>query len=395
MPYQLSKSSIVKGLQCEKSLYLHKRKPELIPPENEQQQAIFDQGTSVGELAQQLFPGGVNCDFEDFAQINQRIIDTRNHIEQGQTIIYEAAFKENNTLIFVDILAKDEEGWKMYEVKSSTEVKSVHVQDAAIQAYVLSLAGIELVDAAIIHINNQYVRQGDLEVPSLFTIQSIWEDIQFPMTEVPGQIIMLLEMLQQDKAPNIDIGPHCSAPYPCALMSHCWQHIPDKSVFEIKRLNGRKKFELYHKGILSMTDLPEDYPLTPKQQMQVNGLRHGTSVINHDAIQDFLSSLKYPLYYLDFETFNPAVPLYDGSRPYQPLPFQFSLHVQKEPGGTCDHFEYLAPTNGADPRVELIKSLIKNCGISGDVIAYNKVFESGKLKDLARDFPEYSEPLLN
>ncbi len=395
MPYQLSKSSFVKGLQCEKALYLTKKHPELIPPVDAAQQAIFDQGTSVGELAQQLFPGGVNCDFETYDQIGQSIADTKRSIDRGDTVIYEAAFKEDNTLVFVDILVKHEEGWKMYEVKSSTHVKRVNIQDAALQTHVLSQAGIELVDVAIVHINNQYVKKGFLDIWQLFTFSSVWDDIQYLLPEIPDQINMLLELMQKEEVPNMDIGPHCSNPYPCALTEHCWSHIPEKSVFDVRGLNGRKKFELYNKEILRMVDIPEYYPLTAKQKRQVNGLKHGTTVVDEPAIKNFVEQLKYPLYYLDFETFAAAVPLFDESRPYQHLPFQYSLHVQHEVGGTCTYFEYLAESDGSDPRMNFIKKLIVDCGTIGDVIVYNKGFESGKLKDLARDFPEYSEPLLN
>ncbi len=391
--YALSKSTFVRGLQCEKSLYLHKNHPELRDQISKNQEAIFAQGTSVGALAQQLFPGGMDCSLDDFSEIDACIQSTRRFIAQGEPIIYEAAFRYNNVLVFADLLVQDEDGWKMYEVKSSTGVKDVYIQDAALQNYVLNGCGVHLVDVSIVHINNQYDRNGPIEVDQLFSIQSIRGEVAELISEIPTKLSGLRDMLQQNEVPDVSIGPHCGSPYPCDFMGHCWNHIPEKSVFEVAGLRGSRKFELLENGVVRLVDIPDDYPLSKRQRMQVAGVKSKESSIDKESIKEFLNKLNYPLYYLDFETINPAIPLYDRSRPYQQIPFQYSLHVQETPGGACRHTEYLAESDGTDPRIQFIRQLIKECGNSGSVVVYNKTFEKSMLKGLASIFPAYADVL--
>ncbi|MFY0606418.1 MAG: DUF2779 domain-containing protein [Cyclobacteriaceae bacterium] len=391
-PY-LSKSTFIRGLQCEKSLYLHKMHPELRGEIDQNQEAIFAQGTTVGELAQQLFPGGKDCSFSDFGEINDSIKRTKNYMERGEPIIYEAAFRYENILVFADILVQDEEGWKLYEVKSSTGVKEVYEKDAALQTYVLNNCGIELADIFIVHINNQYTRRGALEIDKLFSIASVKERALELLEETPNQIARLRDVLSQGEIPNVNIGPHCGDPYPCDFRGHCWKNMPEQSVFNIANLRSKKKWELYDRDVLSMLDIPDDYHLGSRQRRQIDGVRNGTSFIDEAQINGFLQSLNYPLYFLDFETINPAVPLYDESRPYQQITFQYSLHIQMEPGGVCEHREYLGETDGTDPRIAFGRQLLVDCGEAGDVIVYNKGFENGKIEDLKALFPEVTASL--
>lgn len=391
----LSKSTFMKGIQCAKALYLHKHHYELKDEITAQQQAIFSQGTSVGELATELFPGGVDCTPEHYYEVQKSVLKTQEEINNGATIIYEAAFQFNGVYAALDILVKDEDGWKAFEVKSSTSVSDTYRMDASLQYYVITNSGIDLKDIAIVYINNQYVKRGSLNVNELFIIESVLEDVKERIVGIPNQINLLKSVLKEDKAPVKDIGPHCFDPYTCDFYGNCWEHIPDYSVFDISRLGAKKKFELYEEGIVNIEDVPADFNLSTNQRMQVENEVSQNDYIDKEKINTFLKELKYPLYFLDFETMGSAVPIYDESRPYQQLVFQYSLHIQVEPGGDLVHKEYLAATDGSDPRLKFMEQLIADCGTTGDVIVYNIGFERGKLNELITSFPKYIVGLSN
>ena len=200
-------------------------------------------------------------------------------------------------------------------------------------------------------------------------------------------------MIESPDIPQVDIGNHCTDPYDCDFKGTCWKHIPEYSVFDISRLNKDKKFDLYNQGVLTLDQIDlGQIDLNPNQVLQVQSEVNGTSHIDIEEIRNFTNVLNYPLYFLDFETIGPAVPKYNGSRPYQQLVFQYSLHIQETSESEIEHREYLADPS-QDPRIGFIKQLIQDCGSSGDIIVYNIGFEKGKLKDLIEVFPEYSNEL--
>src|SRR5882762_7113383 len=236
MKHILSKSTFMRGCQCIKALYLNKHHPQLRDEISFQQQAVFDRGTSVGELAQQLFPGGIDASPEDYYDYQQSVAYTKHLMDAGQLIIYEAAFQFEGVLAAIDILVKKDGVWKAYEVKSATGVREPYLLDAALQYHVITQAGIALDDISIVHINNQYVRIGELDIQQLFAVESILEQVKEKQDFVATQIPRLKEVIAQGEVPAVDIGMHCVDPYPCEFTSHCWQHIPQPSVFDISRM---------------------------------------------------------------------------------------------------------------------------------------------------------------
>tara|TARA_B110000908_G_scaffold167088_1_gene219396 strand:- start:213 stop:1691 length:1479 start_codon:yes stop_codon:yes gene_type:complete len=390
---RLSKSTFIRGLQCEKSLYLYKHHYRLKDPTPTSLQAVFDQGNNIGILAQQLFPNGADASPENHFKMVESVEKTLNFISQGESIIYEATFQFNNVLAALDILVRDEEGWKAYEVKSSTKVSETYIKDAAIQYYTITNSGIDLKDISIVHINNQYTKDGELDIHQLFSIKSVYDEVLEFLPRIPSEVRRLKSVIESPEIPNVDIGYHCSDPYDCDFKGTCWKHIPDYSVFNISRLNKEKKFDLYNQGVITLDQIDlSEASLNPNQVLQVQSEINGKRHINLDEIRNFTSGLNYPLYFLDFETIGPAVPKYEGSRPYQQLVFQYSLHIQETSSSEIIHREYLAdPTE--DPRIGFIEQLIEGCGTSGDVLVYNIGFERGKLNDLREVFPQYSREL--
>jgi hypothetical protein len=384
---KISKSSFIRGMQCEKSLFLHFFKPELRDEISVSQQAIFDTGHSVGELAQQRFPGGVDASRGDHGNYSGALAYTRELIRKGQKVIYEAAFSNGETLCYMDILVKEKGGWHAYEVKASTAVKEYQVLDVAFQYWVIKGSGLPLTGVSLVHLNNQYVRRGELDIMELFSVELL-TDVIIPMQEgIPVKLKALKLMLEAGKVPEVEIGPHCSNPFGCDFMGHCWKDVPDYSVFNIL-LIGERAFDLLREGIVRIADIPDDFSLSESQQMQVQAEKTGEVFRDQEALDAFKSGLEYPLYFMDFETFMPAVPMYDETRPYQMLPFQYSLHVTRAPGKEPEHFAFLG-TPPADPREEFIRSLIKNIGNKGSIITWNQGFETARLNEIARDLPGF------
>jgi hypothetical protein len=380
----LSKSLILKGLQCHKALWLSKNPPDFVLPERPELQAKFDLGTEVGILAQQLFPGGVEVPYEGLSFPGQ-LARTKSLIEGGAQVIYEASFSFSAIFVKVDILVRDGDAWQIHEVKMGTSVKDVNLDDVAVQHYVLSNCGLTISKSCLVHIDNSYVRQGDIEVDKLFAIEDISTKVLARLQGMPQAVVEMRDTLKETTEPPIDIGPHCTDPYECDYIPYCWRHIPEDSVFDI-RGTGVDRFALYRRGIVRMADVPPD-ELKPAQRKQVEATLNRQDVIDPQQVKAFLDTLWYPICHLDFETFNTPIPKFDGTRPYQQVPFQFSVHVQESPGAEPQHFEYLAPPQG-DPRRELIEKLLEIIPADACVLTYNQTFEKGILRELAALFPE-------
>ncbi|WP_044411208.1 DUF2779 domain-containing protein [Thiomicrospira microaerophila] len=385
----LSKSQYVRGLQCHKSLWLLKNRPQLREKPDAAQQSLFNTGNTVGDLACQLFPGGVEIEF-DPKNFDGMIEQTRQLIEDGVEVIYEAAFKQRGIFAMADILVKNGDVWDVYEVKASTSVKDYHRKDAAVQWYSLSEV-LTLGRIHIVHLNNKYLRHGELDVQHLFRIEDITENVLTLVEDVPEYLAGMEAMLKADE-PQMAIGSHCGDPHSCDFKNHCWSDVPAVSVFNLNRMNAAKKFNLYHRGIVQYADIPPTESLSRVQRIQVETASTGQPLIQPHIIQGFMADLVYPLYFFDFETFMEAIPRFDGQKPYMQMPFQYSLHILHQ-NGELEHKEYLGDEH-SDPRPGLVVQMIQDLGEQGSIIAFNQSFEISRIKDLARDFEAYQPGLL-
>lgn len=384
----LSKSRILTGLQCPKALYLQVHSPSLAAPVSSGQQAIFDQGNVVGIEARKRFPGGI----EITAAHNESdlaVSQTLAAVGSSAPAIYEATFIHDGVVCKVDILSKrkDGSGWEIVEVKSSTGVKEFHHMDVAIQSYVLRGAGVSVQQCSIMHLNNECVWP---DATNLFVLSDVSEDVEKISSTVESTVQRLRDDLLKPEAPVQDIGPHCSSPYSCNFKSHCWQKIPSPSIFEIPKF-WSKVWDLYANGIVKVDD-PGLEEFVGTRAHQVQAIRSGVRWVDYDPIKQRVAAWKWPMYFLDFETIGYAIPRIDGTRPYQQVPFQFSCHVQRSQGSEIEQVEYLHHDH-SDPRAAVAAALVSAIGPTGSIVAYNKAFEAGCIRDLATRFPEYSEDL--
>ncbi len=384
----LSKSLYTRGLQCHKSLYLDRHRPELRtapPPELE---ALWRSGYEVGDFAHMLFPGGVIVPFDGLSK-DEQLAKTREEIDRGTRAIYEATFSCDDVFVKADIIVRNRGYWDLYEVKSSTGVKEHHWDDVAIQYYVLSGCGLPLHKAYLVHINNSYVREGDIVPEELFVLQDITGIVKEKQASIPEELAEMRGMLQGN-IPEIDIGPHCSDPYDCDFMDFCWQHVPEDSVFSL-RGRGIDPWELYRQGVVRLQDVPLD-SLNLMQRMQAEYFLDRKSHADPAKIREFLKKIRYPVCFLDFETFASAIPRFDGTRPYQQVPFQFSLHRIDAAGKEALHLEYLAQP-GKDPREEIAEKLLDGIPEGACVLVYNMAFEKRVLRELGESVPKLRKRL--
>ncbi len=392
----LSKSLYTKGIQCQKALWLKKYNKEVLSAPDDSALARFETGNEVGELACKLFPNGVEIPYTtDFASMIQQ---TAQHIKNGMKYIYEATFSFNGILVLVDVLEiHEDDSVSIYEVKSSSSVKEIYVHDTSIQNYVLSQLGNTIKTANVVHINSKYVRGDDLELDELFTIADVTQEV----VELQKNILTVLkefETVLADKTnePDIDIGSHCKKPYECDAKEYCWKtqrDIPEYSIFNIFNLGSKKQIELYSQGIKNIEDIPDNFAMTTNQKVAVDTFKSQETFIDTDKIKEFIDTLTYPIYHLDFETFQQAIPQWQGISPYQQIPFQYSLHIEEE-DGTLTQKEYLAQ-DGIDPREQIAIRLAEDIPSDVTVLAYNMSFEKGVIQKLSDLYPSLSLHLLS
>ncbi len=381
----------MRGTQCHKSLYLNKYFPQWRDAMPESKKAIFKRGINVGLLAQKMFKGGVDVSAQKFkyAEAVQR---TQEEIKKGTKVIYEATFMHNQVLVMVDILVSEDNSWYAYEVKSSARVSATYIADAALQYFVITQSGLPLADFFLMHINNKYVKNGAVEVEQLFSKVSVKEEAEKTAPLIAEKIEQFKNVLSKEAVPEINIGAHCYQPYECDFKSTCWRDIPNDSIFELGGMNKETQFELFNKGIVKITDINDEEDLSAMVKLQVKAQKLNAPIINKAAIKNFLSSIYYPLYFLDFETIMPAVPLFDNTSPYAQIPFQYSLHYIEKPGAPIKHFEFLAEHDiRKDPRHDFINQLLLDTLPKGDIIVYNATFERTVLNNLKQLFPELSQ----
>ncbi|HAV10263.1 MAG TPA: DUF2779 domain-containing protein [Dehalococcoidia bacterium] len=385
----LSKSKYMNGRQCLKYLWTAVHDPDKIAQPDVGTQQRFDAGYAIGELAKSLFPNGINIPtnggfMEGISQTEQLLLK--------RVPLFEAAILTGRLYARVDILKPaNSSEWDIIEVKSAASVKPEHIQDVAFQRFCLQRAGLAVNRCFLMCVNTQYVKEGDLDPAALFLTQDITESVMAESQGLAARVEGMLEIMDTQRSPDVPIGSQCNNPYSCPVQDYCWAFLPERHVFTLYSDSAREKAsDLLSHGILAVADIPESYPLTEKQQIQREAIIADQPYLYKHGINSFLSTLHYPLHFLDFETFDTAIPLFNGTRPYQRIPFQFSLHIQKHTPSDPKHFSFLAEGT-EDPRPAFLVELRKMLGSKGSIIVYNQSFEEGVLREMALAFPEYDE----
>ena len=357
-------------------------------------QNVLENGHEVGKLAMGLLGEYVEVPFDE--KLDNMIKYTNDLITKGTPIITEASFSYNRLFCSVDILRNlGDNCVEIYEVKSSTSIHDIYYDDASYQNYVLEKCGFDVKKVCLVYINNEYVRHGKIELDKLFIIEDITENVKVKYNEIDEYITYLEKYMEQTDEPACPISMNCFKPYDCGFFKYCTRDLPKPNVFDIAGMSNKIKLSYYDKGIVSFEDLIKLKSLNEKYLLQIeHELYEIPDHINKNSIQSFMSSLTYPLYFLDFESINPAIPVYDNSKPYSQIVFQYSLHYIENEGGELRHKEYLACPD-EDPRRIFAEQLCKDIPENACVLVYNSTFEKTRIKELSKLFPDLAPKLLN
>jgi len=360
---------------------------------------LFEMSSGAAKRAHGLIEGVVDSKilkedgWNDIAVMREK---TRGLIEKNVPAIAEATFSEKGFYCTVDILKNNFDGtWDIMEVKTSTRRIPVYFHDIAFQKYVAQLCGLRINKCHLVAINNKYVKSGEIDAKKLFNIEDITETIDPFFEEVEKNLTTAKEVVDSKEEPNIDLNESCSSPYPCSFYSHCSKHLPENNIFNVYKMGGVEKFLNYRNGIVSFEDIRKnEIELTDMQRRQVDTVLDNLNPhVDRDGIAGFLSQLKFPIYFLDFETYSSTIPKYDGEKPFQQITFQYSLHILKKEGGKLKHKEFLAKENKREWKklAERLSKDIKSDG--GSIVAYSKNSEIRSIKDMAKAFPHLREKL--
>ena len=401
--HALSKSRYTAFRQCPKNLWLKIYKPD-VAVEDPSLEARLKQGNEVGDLAMQFFGDYVEVTTYSHGRLDlsAMVKKTQQYMRSSVENICEASFEYKGNYCAVDILHKEGRGWAIYEVKSTTASPekidrskiAPYLPDIAYQTWVLEQCGVKVTGSYLLCLNKEYRRGRELNIQDMFVALDLSKEIDHEYRLIDDTVRRAQKIINSDVEPEIDLSEDCYKPYPCAFFEYCKQQhgISKPSVFDAYRMKGEDKIEHYRQGHTSFEDLRNE-KLTPNQRRQVENTLNNTIEINKDGIRRFLSQLSLPLYFLDFETMQSAVAEFEGVKPYQQIPFQYSLHIAKRPG-KYDHLGYLAESDGTDPRRGVAEQLCDDIPANVCVLAYNMPFEKNCLKDLAYAFPDLSRHLM-
>ena len=453
----ISKSKYVAGLQCLKYLWYLINDPDAIPPFDEVTQFRFQQGHDVGNLAKSLFPGGIDIEYSvdieaELARAreltglvapavivlaaDQAAMTTNNSVRPGDTSIssgstntantgasgisnyikntgnpgnttrhplFEPAFTYKNAFARADILEPTGTySWNIIEVKSASSIKDINKHDISFQKYCYEGAGLKIDKCYLMYLNRDFIKDGPIDPHQFFTKDDVTGEAERLQEGVEENINFMLEAISRATCPEISISKNCYSPYDCPLKQICWSHLPKNNVFELYK--GKDiAFSLYQDGIIEISKINETSMLSDIQQKQHGAVKGNGKSIDKDSIRQFLKKLQYPLYFLDFETFATAIPLFDGLRPYQNIPFQFSCHIMQTPDAEPGNHYFLAGDDKADPRIGFLESLQNALGYdsnydnnrsgspaAGSILVYYESFEKNILKELAKLFPDHN-----
>jgi hypothetical protein len=391
----LSKSDFQIGRRCHKRLWNEKHGEWRSELSATNEKNAFE-GNRFNDAIQALYPDGImvgwgNSDAEAAVQ------KTKELLTQDAVVLFEAFFIHEGLLCLADIVIKEGDQITLIEAKSSNNPKIKkkdnfeHIYDAAFQAFVMQQCGVEPTQIKLLHANGECVWP---DKERLFHLLDITEEAKERFDEVRMISERLLSEVNAAKARDVTIGKFCKKPADkaCPHIEECWSRPTARTIYDLPRLSESKIALLQDDDIHLIEDIPQSADLTQSNWDVVNLIQNETEFVDMPKLKDMLDKLEYPIHFFDFETYNPAVPMYNQSRPWQQVPFQYSLHILHS-NGEVEHHEYLH-CGKSDPRPELIEAMKQHFLDSGSIVVYYAPFETSRIKEIAQDFPEHREFLL-
>jgi len=394
---QLSKSEYMMFLKHPAWLWLKKHDKSKLPEPDDNLQAIFDAGVNFEQYANKRFSDGVNIGFNDYGEYLSMPERTKQALDNNTKTLFQGRFEADNITCICDIVDRVEKNtFDLYEIKSSTKVKPEHYPDLAFQVIVLESAGMKVRNIAVIHVNNQYVRDGEIDPIELSAVTNITDDVRAKIEETKENIRLAFNIINLPDLP--DSSPRYANFGSLGEWMKIYKALGNKidkySIYNLILIRAKRIGELEDLDIKFIKDIPDDFKLMAKQQIQVAATKNNERTIDREKIKAFLNTLAFPLYFLDYETVMSTIPPYNRTKPYQQIPFQYSLHVIEKQGKEPDHFEYLE-RDGDNPIPNLLNRLKKDIGPVGSVIVWSKSFEMKRNEEMAQMFPEFAKFIEN
>lgn len=381
-------------VRCIKRVWLEKNNKSILENKNNER---LEESILVKELGRKLKPNGTLINYNN---IDLMVHQTKAIISNDKTI-YNATFKYDDICIRCDILEHNNDKWNIYAIKSSVNVEKKYYDELAIQCYVLQQLGYQVDSINIAYINNEYIMEDELDINKLFNIENVTNQVIELISDVNENIRLIKNIIKENIEPDVELGEYClkengsKKASDCDCRKYCFRNIPQNSIFDISGtyLKSPKKFKLYKEGIIEFRDLIKVKGLSDNVKIQIDCELNNIKIINKQEVCKFIDKLEYPLYFLDFETFNTAIPPYKGIKPYQQIPFQYSIHYKEINKIDLNHYEYLAK-EGVDSTREFAERLIEDLGQEGSIVVYNKSFECSRIKELSNMYEDLKDDLL-
>ena len=377
----LTKSSYIAGLGCKAYLWMLINQKESVTVHDAVAKSRMYDGRLVEERARKLYDNAISLKDLGFKDNLKRSRELCNNY-----ILLEAGFLHDRCYARIDILIPNDNGHDIIEIKSTTRPKEIHYEDLRFQKHVLETCGVSVNRCMIIHLNPNYVRKGDIVLKDLFVTSDVTSEVD-SIGDISGRISEMISVVDLDYCPEF-VPEDILSEYSNPLIDEFYDSLPEGSIFELNRIRKAEALRLWNDGVRLIIQIPAEYPLSQSQKIQLRSQQE--TVINHTKIKDFIDSLEYPISHMDFEAFQSPIPLYDNTRPYQQIPFQYSVHVESK--DNIVHKEYLHEGMD-DPRRDFISSLLSNLPDNGTILVYHEGFEKGRLKEIARDYPEYADSI--
>ena len=341
----LSKSTYIKGLQCEKALYMQKKHPYLRDKLSIEQRAKFQRGTDVGVLAHEVFPGGVDMSPNSPSQFPKKAQETWDNLSNPMiNVMYEAVFQYNDTLIMLDMLVREGDRWLAVEVKSSMRLSDTYYNDAALQYYVLHGCGVPLSDFRLMYLNGDYVKDGPIDVKQLFKMESVMEYVVEREAFVAKNVERLKAVVALPHSPVVNIGTQCQNPYPCDFQGHCWKLVPKNSYLFTTAMDEATLFQNYFNGVNTNAKMLQQLDPNSEEAHQIEALETSSYYIDYKTLYSLAPQPKpKSVAYLNLLLHRPAVPELDGTRPYEEMILAFALQGGYEQDAAIDPMRHTSP----------------------------------------------------
>lgn len=390
----ISKTDYITYLKHPAWLWLRKHDPDFLDAPDENSQAIIDEGREFEKLAEQIFPEAIHLDRNNYADIQEWADETKALLEQGVDTILQAAFTYDGFLCIADAITKDGDAYILTEIKATTSPDKEHICDLAFQKTVIEWSGFPVRTTQVLHANKEYLRSGDISLKDITAFTDVTDKVNKEVLNAPEQMREAANVAESDTMPSDSLryaGLGAAGDYR-EIFYKLHPDIPEYSIYDLASNKGAGTDKLI--GSLEdgdtrlIVDIPESTKLQQHQQDQVRVTKLDEVIIDKDAIQAFLGDIKFPAYFLDYESINHIFPPFDHTFPYQQVVFQYSLHIMQE-DGALTHTEYLQDTN-TNPAENIIEHLKRDIGGTGSIIVWNKTFECSRHKEYAKLYPVHA-----